>query len=37
VTGTQLDPAIVEVFKTLCAAEPDWLKRFHIRRASAPG
>ncbi len=32
VCGTQLDPKIVEVFNTLCAAEPEWLKRFSIRR-----
>jgi HD-GYP domain-containing protein (c-di-GMP phosphodiesterase class II) len=32
VSGTQLDPAIVEVFKKICAAEPEWLTRFAIRR-----
>ena len=32
VAGTQLDPAIVGVFKKLVAAEPQWLQRFHIRR-----
>jgi HD-GYP domain-containing protein (c-di-GMP phosphodiesterase class II) len=32
VSGSQLDPAIVAVFRTLCAAEPQWLQRFRIRR-----
>ncbi|MDP2640080.1 MAG: hypothetical protein Q8Q16_05350, partial [Betaproteobacteria bacterium] len=32
VSGTQLDPDIIETFKTICAAEPEWLKRFEIRR-----
>jgi HD-GYP domain-containing protein (c-di-GMP phosphodiesterase class II) len=32
VSGTQLDPAIVEVFKGVVATEPEWLKRFNIRR-----
>ncbi len=32
VSGTQLDPSIVEVFKRIAALEPEWLKRFHIRR-----
>jgi HD-GYP domain-containing protein (c-di-GMP phosphodiesterase class II) len=32
VAGTQLDPAIVEVFKGVVATEPEWLKRFSIRR-----
>ncbi|MDP2695176.1 MAG: HD domain-containing phosphohydrolase [Gallionella sp.] len=35
VSGTQLDPAIVEVFKKLVAAEPEWLQRFNIRREKA--
>jgi HD-GYP domain-containing protein (c-di-GMP phosphodiesterase class II) len=35
VSGTQLDPAIVEVFKKVCAVEPEWLKRFNIRRDKA--
>lgn len=35
VSGTQLDPAIVEVFKKVCAAEPEWLKRFNIKRDKA--
>jgi len=35
VSGTQLDPDIVDVFKPLCAAEPGWLKRFNIRRDAA--
>ena len=35
VSGTQLDPAIVEVFKKLAAAEPEWLQRFNIRREKA--
>jgi len=33
VAGTQLDPAIVAVFKKLVAAEPEWLQRFRIRRS----
>ncbi len=32
VAGTQLDPAIVAVFKAVCEKEPEWLSRFHIRR-----
>lgn len=32
VAGSQLEPAMVEVFKRLCAAEPEWLARFRIRR-----
>jgi HD-GYP domain-containing protein (c-di-GMP phosphodiesterase class II) len=32
VSGSQLDPAIVQVFLKLCAAEPEWLVRFSIRR-----
>ena len=32
VCGTQLDPAIVDVFRGICAAEPEWLVRFSIRR-----
>ena len=32
VTGSQLDPAIVAVLRTLCAAEPEWFKRFDIKR-----
>jgi HD-GYP domain-containing protein (c-di-GMP phosphodiesterase class II) len=35
VSGTQLDPAIVEVFQRVVATEPDWLQRFHIRRDAA--
>jgi len=35
VSGTQLDPAIVKVFKELVAAEPEWLQRFNIRREKA--
>jgi hypothetical protein len=35
VSGTQLDPAMVEVFAQLCAAEPEWLARFNIRREPA--
>ena len=31
-SGTQLDPAIVAVFKTICAREPDWIARFNIQR-----
>ncbi|MGB7991527.1 MAG: HD domain-containing phosphohydrolase [Candidatus Methylophosphatis roskildensis] len=32
VCGSQLDPALVAVFREVCAAEPDWLRRFGIRR-----
>jgi len=32
VSGTQLDPAIVELFKKMCASEPEWLLQFDIRR-----
>ena len=35
VSGSQLDPSIVAVFAHLCAAEPEWLKRFGIRREQA--
>ena len=35
VAGSQLDPAIVEVFQNIAAAEPEWLKRFQIRRDAA--
>lgn len=35
VSGTQLDPALVEVFQRLCAAEPEWMARFRIRRDTA--
>ncbi len=34
VAGTQLDPAIVEIFKKVVATEPKWLQRFNIRRES---
>lgn len=30
--GTQLDPAVVEVFARICELEPEWLQRFGIRR-----
>lgn len=32
VSGTQLDPAIVNLFMQVVAAEPEWLVRFNIRR-----
>jgi len=32
VAGTQLDPAILAVFKQLVAAEPEWIKGFNISR-----
>ena len=32
VCGSQLDPALVAVFREVCAAEHDWLRRFGIRR-----
>jgi HD-GYP domain-containing protein (c-di-GMP phosphodiesterase class II) len=35
VSGTQLDPQIVQVFERVVAAEPEWLKRFQIRRDAA--
>jgi response regulator RpfG family c-di-GMP phosphodiesterase len=35
VAGSQLDPAIVEVFQRVVAAEPEWLRRFQIRRDAA--
>jgi HD-GYP domain-containing protein (c-di-GMP phosphodiesterase class II) len=35
VAGTQLDPAIVAIFKRVVAAEPEWLSRFQIRRDAA--
>ncbi len=35
VTGTQLDDSIVKVFKQVVATEPEWLKRFNIRREQA--
>ncbi|MDP1523929.1 MAG: HD domain-containing protein [Methylotenera sp.] len=35
VVGTQLDPAIVEVFRQVVAPEPEWLQRFSIRREKA--
>ena len=35
VTGTQLDGSIVEVFKQVVATEPEWLKRFSIKRERA--
>ncbi len=35
VAGTQLDPAIVTVFKTHADAEPPWLQQFSIKRDKA--
>lgn len=35
VAGSQLDPHIVEIFKELCAAQPEWMERFNIRREPA--
>lgn len=32
VAGVQLDPEIVRVFHDICATEPEWMKRFNIRR-----
>jgi hypothetical protein len=32
VAGSQLDPAIIEVFEEVCAAEPEWIARFNIAR-----
>lgn len=34
VAGTQLDPSLVEIFKQIVSAEPEWLKHFNIRRES---
>lgn len=31
-SGTQLDPALVNLFKRLVATEPEWLERFNIQR-----
>jgi HD-GYP domain-containing protein (c-di-GMP phosphodiesterase class II) len=36
VAGTQLDPAVMEVFRTVVAAEPEWLVRFAISRERVP-
>lgn len=35
VSGTQLDPAMVNIFMQLVATEPEWLVRFNIRRDKA--
>jgi HD-GYP domain-containing protein (c-di-GMP phosphodiesterase class II) len=35
VAGKQLDPVIIEVFKGVVAAQPEWLERFKIRRELA--
>jgi HD-GYP domain-containing protein (c-di-GMP phosphodiesterase class II) len=32
VSGTQLDPDIVAVFRQVCAAEPGWIEHFGIKR-----
>ena len=32
VCGSQLDPALVAVFREVCSAEPEWLPRFGIKR-----
>jgi hypothetical protein len=32
VAGTQLDPALVDVFRRVCDGEPEWMTRFRIRR-----
>ena len=32
VSGAQLDPNIIEVFKKVVSTEPEWLQRFSIRR-----
>lgn len=32
VSGTQLDPAIVNIFQQVVASEPEWIARFNIRR-----
>jgi len=34
--GTQLDPGVVRAFEQVCAAEPEWIARFHIQRDPAP-
>jgi len=35
VSGSQLDPDLLALFKQICAAEPEWLTRFRIRREKA--
>ena len=35
VSGTQLDPSIVKVFKKIVASEPEWIECFSIRREDA--
>lgn len=32
VSGKQLDPVIIEIFKKIVAVEPEWLQRFNIKR-----
>lgn len=32
VAGVQLDPEIVRIFDGICATDPEWMKRFNIRR-----
>ena len=35
VSGTQLDPEIVAIFRSLVVADPEWLRQFNIRREPA--
>lgn len=37
VTGLQLDPKMVAVLETVCAEEPEWMRRFGIRRETLTG
>ncbi|MDH3314326.1 MAG: HD-GYP domain-containing protein [Gammaproteobacteria bacterium] len=37
VSGTQLDPAILDTFLKLCEAEPSWMGTFSIRREEKSG
>jgi hypothetical protein len=35
VSGTQLDPVVVAAFERIVAGEPEWLRRFNIKRDQA--
>jgi HD-GYP domain-containing protein (c-di-GMP phosphodiesterase class II) len=37
VSGTQLDPALLDTFLRLCEAEPSWMRDFSIRREEKSG
>jgi HD-GYP domain-containing protein (c-di-GMP phosphodiesterase class II) len=34
-SGSQLDPQIVGLFKSICESNPEWMKRFNIKREAA--